>query len=121
MSALTKKHHTNTNEVVTLLFEGPITMRDEALALMHNMGFTKKSEGTPWKEALGYDESTWPQTVLKGSRGKEGLTQKQLSELTGIPRTHISDMERGRRPIGKQTARKLATALNLDPRLFLSV
>ncbi len=121
MSALTKKHPTNTVETVTLLFEGPATMRHKALTAMQEMGFTKKSEGTPWKEALGHDESTWPQTVLKGGRTKEGLTQKELSELTGIPRTHISDMERGRRPIGKQTARKLSEALNLDARLFLSV
>lgn len=29
-------------------------------------------------------------------------------------------MENGKRPIGRQTARKLAEALNTDPRMFLS-
>ncbi|MEW6264805.1 MAG: helix-turn-helix transcriptional regulator [Thermodesulfobacteriota bacterium] len=50
-----------------------------------------------------------------------GLTQQQLADRTGIPRRHISDMEHGRRPIGKANARKLAAALKLNPRLLLSV
>ena len=45
----------------------------------------------------------------------------QLAEATGIPRRHISDMENGKRPIGKQNARKLTEVLNVDPRRFLSV
>ncbi len=56
---------------------------------------------------------------IRGGRGKEGLTQKQLAELTGIAQHHISEMENGKRPIGKETARKLAAALNMDYRVFL--
>jgi len=59
-------------------------------------------------------------TYLKGIRYREDLTQVQLSELTEIPRRHISEMESGRRPIGKETAKKLAAALNVsDYRMFL--
>jgi len=57
--------------------------------------------------------------VLRGSRYKDDLTQEQLSKLTGIPRPHISGMERGARPIGKENARKLAAAFHCDYRLFL--
>jgi hypothetical protein len=39
-----------------------------------------------------------PAICLRGGRTKEGLTQKQLSEITGIPRCHISAMENGKRP-----------------------
>jgi ribosome-binding protein aMBF1 (putative translation factor) len=56
---------------------------------------------------------------IRGARGKEGLTQKQLSALTGIAQHHISEMENGKRPIGKETARKLAAVLNVDYRIFL--
>ncbi len=56
---------------------------------------------------------------LRGSRAREGLTQKQLSDLTGIPQRHISEIETGKRTIGKETARKLAAALNVDYRVFL--
>ncbi len=57
--------------------------------------------------------------ALRGARGKEGLTQKQLAEKTGIAQHHISEMENGKRPIGKETARKLATVLRVDYRVFL--
>lgn len=56
---------------------------------------------------------------IRGGRGKEGLTQKQLAALTGIAQHHISEMENGKRVIGKETAKKLAKALNLDYRVFL--
>ncbi len=38
----------------------------------------------------------------------------------GVPRNHISEMETGKRPIGRQTARRLTDVLNTDPRMFLS-
>ena len=60
-----------------------------------------------------------PAVVLRGSRYKDDLTQEQLSRITGIPRPHISGMERGARPIGKENAKKLAAALHCDYRLFL--
>jgi transcriptional regulator with XRE-family HTH domain len=57
--------------------------------------------------------------VIRGGRGKEVLTQKQLAELTVIAQHHISEMENGKRPIGKETAKKLAAELNVDYRVFL--
>ena len=57
--------------------------------------------------------------ALKGIRYRENLTQKQLAEATGIPQRHISEMEAGKRPIGKETARKLAAVLNCDYRGLL--
>lgn len=56
---------------------------------------------------------------LKGSRCREELTQVQLAEITGIPRRHISEMESGKRAIGKERAKKLAEALHADYRMFL--
>jgi len=56
---------------------------------------------------------------LKGLRYREGLTQVQLAEKTGIRQNHLSEMESGKRPIGKENARKLAAVLNTDYRLFL--
>jgi DNA-binding XRE family transcriptional regulator len=57
--------------------------------------------------------------ALRGGRAKEELTQKKLAELTGIAQHHLSEMENGKRPIGKETAKKLGKALNLDYRVFL--
>jgi transcriptional regulator with XRE-family HTH domain len=73
----------------------------------------------PWREAFPYTDEELPGVFLSGARYREGLTQVQLSKRSGIPRRHISEMENNKRPIGKQNARKLAKALNVDPRRFL--
>jgi ribosome-binding protein aMBF1 (putative translation factor) len=57
--------------------------------------------------------------VLRGARYREGLTQQQLAAQVGLKVSHISEMERGKRPIGKEMARRLAKALNADYRVFL--
>jgi len=51
-------------------------------------------------------------TCLRGARHREGLTQRQLAEQTGIPQRHISEMENNKRSIGKNRAKILARALN---------
>jgi DNA-binding XRE family transcriptional regulator len=56
---------------------------------------------------------------LQGIRYREDMTQRQLSDVTGIPQRHISEMENGKRAIGKEAAKKLAAALNCDYRTFL--
>ena len=67
---------------------------------------------------IPYPPST-PGSILRGLRYRDSLTQVALSKLAGIPRRHISEMENGKRPIGRQNARKLAAAFNTDPRMFL--
>ena len=57
--------------------------------------------------------------AIKGLRYRENLTQDQLSRKLGIKRHHISEMENGKRPIGKEMARRLADALNADYKVFL--
>lgn len=57
---------------------------------------------------------------LKGARNREGLTQRQLADATGIPQRHISEMESGKRQIGRERAKKIADALHVsDYRVFL--
>ena len=59
------------------------------------------------------------QTAIRAYRHRENLTQRQLAELTGIPQRHISEMENGKRVIGKERARVLAKVLHADYRIFL--
>lgn len=56
---------------------------------------------------------------LRGVRVREDMTQEKLANLTGITRSNISAMEHGKRPIGKETAKKLASVLKCDYRRFL--
>jgi DNA-binding XRE family transcriptional regulator len=57
--------------------------------------------------------------ALRGLRSREGLTQKQLAEMIGARPTHISEIENGKRPIGKGMAKRLAKALRTDYKIFL--
>lgn len=58
--------------------------------------------------------------ALRAYRTRENLTQQQLADLSGIPQHHLSEMENGKRGIGKERARKLAQALHVsDYRVFL--
>ncbi len=61
-----------------------------------------------------------PKDHMRVYRETRGLTQDQLGKrLGGISRHHISDMENGRRPIGKEVAKKLAEVFNTSVEKFL--
>jgi DNA-binding XRE family transcriptional regulator len=57
--------------------------------------------------------------VLRGARFKEAMTQARLAAATGLHRRHISEMETGKRPIGKEMAKRLGKALNVSYKVFL--
>ena len=56
---------------------------------------------------------------LQGARQLAEMTQTELSKKLGVPQSHISAMENGRRAIGKKIAKKLADLFELDYRTFL--
>lgn len=60
-----------------------------------------------------------PGDILRGARHREGLTQAQLAAMIGVKPSHISEMEKGKRPIGKDMAKRLAKALNTSYKVFL--
>lgn len=57
--------------------------------------------------------------AIRAYRSRENLTQRQLAELTGIPQRHISEMENGKRVIGKEMAKRLSKVLKADYKMFL--
>jgi plasmid maintenance system antidote protein VapI len=91
------------------------------LELARRYGFIEeqREDFIPWREAFDGDESTLPADMLFACRDNLGWSQRHLSEITGIPQRHISEMENGKRPIGKETARKLAEAFGISYRAFL--
>jgi DNA-binding XRE family transcriptional regulator len=58
-------------------------------------------------------------SAIRGLRLREGLTQEQLAHLLGVKRTNLSEMENGKRPIGKNMAKRLAQVLKTDYKVFL--
>lgn len=57
--------------------------------------------------------------ALRGLRLREELTQKALAAQIGVKPSHISEMESGKRPIGKEMAKRLAEVLRTEYRVFL--
>ena len=60
-----------------------------------------------------------PGSAIRGLRLREGLTQEQLARLLGVKRSNLSEMENGKRPIGKNMAKRLAEVLKTDYKVFL--
>ena len=111
----TKKHHTE-----SVRFYGSPHIIGKLRKYASTTGAVEaSSDSTPVEEVFP-DLVTNPHGVyLKGIRYREELTQVQLAGLTGIQRRHISEMESGKRSIGKAIAHKLADALQTDYRMFL--
>jgi len=73
-----------------------------------------------WYKAI--HSSITPGKVLRVYRERAGMTQGALGNKIGnVPRQHISGMETGRRPIGKEMAKKLAVVLNTSPLKFIDI
>ncbi|MGH2612000.1 MAG: helix-turn-helix transcriptional regulator [Rhabdochlamydiaceae bacterium] len=75
----------------------------------------------PWREVFKKELRKYGEAalMLRGSRHKLDLTQKELADALEIPQNHISEMENGKRPIGKRTALKLGKFFKTDYRKFL--
>ena len=120
MQAHTRKHPTNVGLVPLHFMVHPVNVE-------RIKKFVESVEPVDEEGSITADEffekyfpgETHAAVSLRGARAREDLTQKQLSEMTGIPQRHISEMEHGKRTIGKERAKVLAKALNADYRLFL--
>jgi len=81
----------------------------------------KREKPITWKEAAkkGAQKHSEGEQMLKDSRSKSKTSQRALAKAIGVCQHHISEMENGKRPIGKQMARRFAEFFNTDYRLFL--
>jgi len=115
---VTKKRHTKNIQKVRYI--GPAEKIEKLDQVAKSLGLVDLSDSVPWRELFPeFDEKSSPSIALRGARRKENLTQKELAHLTGIPQGHISEMENGRRTIGKESAKRLGKALNISYKVFL--
>ncbi|HSW72781.1 MAG TPA: helix-turn-helix transcriptional regulator [Chlamydiales bacterium] len=80
-----------------------------------------KERSIPWREVFKEEIEKYSEggLMLRGSRQKEEITQKDLADAIGISQHHISEMENGKRPIGKAMAKKFGDFFKVDYRRFL--
>lgn len=104
MSAPTKAHRTRTR-----------------LARAKKNERKQAEKSIPWRDSFKdlIDKYSEGGLALKGSRSKEEVTQKELAQALGISQHHISEMENGKRPIGKEMAKRFAAYFKTDYRIFL--
>ncbi len=74
-----------------------------------------------WREVFKEELEKYGEAglMLRGSRYKAELTQKELAEALDISQNHISEMENGKRSIGKVMALRFAKFFKTDYRKFL--
>jgi ribosome-binding protein aMBF1 (putative translation factor) len=97
--------------------------KDKVKGVMKLLSEYEKEETIPWKEVFsdeleGIGKSA---TMLKGSRAKEGMTQKELAKKLKTSQPAIASFENGSRAISNATARKLAKIFKTDYRIFLQI
>ena len=80
-----------------------------------------KEDFIPWREVekKAIEKYTETGLMIRGGRSKAGLTQKALAELIGVRPHHISEMEHGKRSVGKEMAKRLGKVFKVDYRIFL--
>ena len=79
-------------------------------------------ESIPWQEAMAtvLEEGGGKTAVaVRAARLKAGMSQQRLADAIGAHKSHISEIERGKRPVGKVLARKLGEVLSINYRVFL--
>jgi DNA-binding XRE family transcriptional regulator len=60
-----------------------------------------------------------PGSRLLGLRVREGLTQKDLADKLGVRQHHISEMEKGKRAIGLEMAKRISSMFDVSYKAFL--
>ena len=111
--------HTKTRHTEEARFTGKPAAIARLRQLASELGAQEVNDNLSAHEVFPEQTTNRPGVALRGIRSREGLTQAQLAALVDIPQRHISEMENGKRPIGKAAAHKLADALGTDYRLFL--
>ncbi len=110
MLELTKTPHTDGTVVISFVVDADkIDRVEKALARALEPGY-------------GIEEvfpDLGPGDALRGARGLREMTQAQLAAAVGVHKSHISEMERGKRAIGKAMAKKLGQALRFPYKTFL--
>ena len=71
--------------------------------------FTPEEGSIPWRESLKehLDKYSEGGVLLRAYRSDAKLTQTELGEKLKISQNHISEMENGKRQIGKEMAKEI--------------
>ena len=103
------------------LFLVPKDRAEGIVRLLQDFEVKGDDKTIPWHESVQdlIEKYTEAGVALKGARAKAGFSQNELADKLDMPQSHISDMENGRRPIGKKMAKRFADVLHVGYKIFL--
>lgn len=128
MSEHTKKHHIKAHSHGSTLY---ITHRHTTYAIPKNIANKyvvegdepKKSKKAPSTIKSIFDKLdakyTKAGSLLKGLRLREDLSQVVFAKKINVTQANLSNMEHGRRPIGKIIAKRIEKVFGTNYRYFL--
>jgi ribosome-binding protein aMBF1 (putative translation factor) len=128
MQAHTKKRRIEESAVVILTSaDGTSSRRKVAgpavrsIWEMAGAGSSQDASGTvPWRE-VAKDHIKFGEVAfaVRAGRARAGMTQTELAKKLEVGQAYVSDLERGKRTVGKVMAKRLGELLNVSYRVFL--
>ena len=100
-------------------YKVPKTKAQSILKLLK--GYEKTDKLVDWREAFKSEHKQFGKAGynLQSYRAKLGMTQVELAKKIKTDQRNISAMENGKRPIGKEMAKRLAKVFKTDYQVFL--
>lgn len=89
------------------------------LALAGHKARYMSKDGEEMVDSSDIFASVSPGGMLRGLRGKEGITQAELAQRVGITQNMVSDMESGRRAISVSMAKRIGAEFKVPYKMFL--
>lgn len=124
MSAHTRRHHTNLRSHHTAVLY--LTHGNKTYAIPEKVAQkylvdkeTDRSISSDVVFAKLEKKLTKAGALLKGLRVREGLSQIAFAKKIHVTQANLSNMENGRRPIGKIVAKRIEKIFTVDYRYFL--
>jgi ribosome-binding protein aMBF1 (putative translation factor) len=81
-----------------------------------------RDESAPWREVAQerfQSSGCEGAYMVRAARKRVGMTQVQLAEKLKMPQGNLSQIETGKRSVGKLLAKRLSKVLGVDYRVFL--
>lgn len=128
MSAPMKKHHTSDLIEVTIQDRSKTKFAIPRSASPRLIDFLQSLQALDKRDDLITADEVFKDidekygkigATIRGLRARDGLTQTELAKKLEIHQRHVSQIEHGKRTIGKKLAHKLAEIFQTNYRLFL--
>lgn len=117
MSGHMKKHHINYKNTVRMYYSGVIYEFPKEIAEKYQTNNQSAKADDLFIEVN--KKYTKPGALLRGIRIRENLTQVQMAKKIKVTQSDISQMESGRRNIGRKIAKRIEKLYGVNYRSFL--